>query len=255
MCDSTDQIKDNTPLPHYNLVILVIASRNRLYDAFIYFMWKPIIEMVKKHFPNVLIKLLYNNTPTDDLKMDEDIWKFGFSESITPGILLKTVSAFEQCNQVCTYDFLLRTNLSSFIRIDELIKKLQTYPKTRVYDGISAKYDTFYYCNGSGITFSSDVVNYIISNKFKLNLAIVDDASIGLLLSTYVHPFEHHTRYDLTKYFYFREISTSAINYIFNNIYNNHIIQIRIKNKNRNIDPTFASILTKHFVIDKYELS
>ena len=233
-------------MTHYKLIILVIASRNKIYDGFITDMWKPIIEYSKKNHPEVLIKLLFNNIPTDDLKMEDDILKYSYTENFIPGILNKTLDSIEYCNKNFTYDYIFRTNLSSFIIIDRIVKLVDTFEKTNVYKGIKMPWkSSLSYCSGAGFFLSNDLANYIINFKHKLDYSLFDDVSIGYLLTTFIDTkkcsmFSIIMKDDtILNDTYFSNINTY--------INNNNIYHVRLRNKERKNDVIIAIQLVKMF--------
>ena len=54
-------------------------------------------------------------------------------ESLVPGILYKTTAGKYFCHKKIKYDYLLRTNLSSFIHIPNLLKYLETKERSQLW--------------------------------------------------------------------------------------------------------------------------
>jgi hypothetical protein len=81
-------------------------------------------------------------------------------------------------------DYVYRTNLSSYINIDNLVKYLSTAPRTGFYSGQrrSAPYQNFKFASGSGFTMSRDVVDLVAQNKDNINLRAPDDLPLGRFL-------------------------------------------------------------------------
>ena len=52
---------------------------------------------------------------TTDIYITKNSITYNCKESLIPGILYKTISGYYFCQKKLTYDFMLRTNLSSFI--------------------------------------------------------------------------------------------------------------------------------------------
>jgi len=105
---------------HYKIVILIIASRAKHYDIFTY-CWLQYMHL----FPEVKSFFLYaDNTIENDLLIDEHSITYKCEESYIPGILFKTVAGKKFCQRTMTYDYMVRTNLSSVIHIPRLLKYL-----------------------------------------------------------------------------------------------------------------------------------
>ena len=110
---------------HYKLVILIIASRAKHYDIFTY-CWLQYMHL----FPEVKSFFLYaDNTIENDLLIDEHSITYKCEESYIPGILFKTIAGKKFCQRSMTYDYMVRTNLSSVIHIPRLLKYLEDKPR------------------------------------------------------------------------------------------------------------------------------
>ena len=113
---------------HYKLIILIIASQTDYYDNFNK-CWKEYMNI----FPDVKSFFLYSDENMEcDLLVSDDTITYKCEESYIPGILFKTLAAYQFCQNHLSYDFILRTNLSSFIHITRLLKYLDSTPKNEV---------------------------------------------------------------------------------------------------------------------------
>ena len=119
---------------YYKLIILIIASHGEgqtHYDVF-----KKCWEEYMNRFPEVKCFFLYSDENIEsDIFVNVNSITHKSKESLAPGILHKTNAGKYFCHKKFKYDFLLRTNLSSFIHIPNLLKYLET--KTRVNIAIS----------------------------------------------------------------------------------------------------------------------
>ena len=141
--------------PHYSLIILVIASHSYDYDMFAK-QWYRYMNL----FTNVRTFFLYSDpTIKPDILVECDKITYKFEEWFEPGILFKTIAGMHVCNNLFTYDYILRTNLSSFIHIPRLLTFLSSKPKT---DYVAAKQDEFregvWFLSGAGFIVSRDIV-------------------------------------------------------------------------------------------------
>jgi hypothetical protein len=81
-------------------------------------------------FPEVKSFFLYaDNTIENDLLIDEHSITYKCEESYIPGILFKTIAGKKFCQRTMTYDYMVRTNLSSVIHIPRLITFLENKPR------------------------------------------------------------------------------------------------------------------------------
>jgi hypothetical protein len=131
--------------------------------------------------------------PSDALIDGDTIWTKG-EEGLIPGLLNKTISSLEFLHPCLNeFNYVLRTNLSSFYVFPRLLHFLRYCPRKRFYCGIRhganiEGRDVSWVC-GAGILMSSDLAEMLIVNKEKLlNLSSdnpynVDDVMIGNLFT------------------------------------------------------------------------
>jgi len=96
----------------------------------------------------------------------------------------KTLGAFEVAINNLQFDFLLRTNASTFIRPDLIYKILRRYSPNEFYGAAYApSQGRITYPPGTSMIFSKDVVNNLVNMRYDDNPeAIIDDVGIGYLL-------------------------------------------------------------------------
>jgi len=111
------------------LLFLIIASRNELYDKIKEY-WQKIID--KKH-DNIDFYFLYNDPSIEKeyIISGNDIF-FKEKETYIPGIFNKTIRAFNVCNYT-KYDYIIRTNMSTFFYIPGLLSFLQHAEPSKIY--------------------------------------------------------------------------------------------------------------------------
>jgi len=165
---------------YYDLIMLVIANQtnDNCYNDFINEYWCKFIKYVNHNTPNLKIFLIFGEKPIDINIDDSNILVTNTKECLIPGILHKTIYAFEYCNNTYNYKHILRTNLSSFFILDKLLEMNCNLSDKDVYAGLEFKWGI----GGSGIWLSNDVITYIVLNKDKLNYNKIDDVAIGMLL-------------------------------------------------------------------------
>jgi hypothetical protein len=194
-----------TPIP----IVVIASTENQDYIDFINNYWIPLLLWLEKHRTpelNVYIYLIFGSGNSfEKVPIPEEIRKYfliyeDIPESYTPGILKKTIRAFEDMNvKHPDYEILYRTNLSTFLLLDRIVKRINTVVsengKTNIYNGHTwtcsdpgivdpnlnidpnAKF-----VSGLDILFSRDVIDFFISNKERLNYDIIDDLEIGRFL-------------------------------------------------------------------------
>ena len=165
---------------YYDLIILVIANEtnDNCYNDFLNEYWIKFINYVNYKSSNIKIFLLFGEKPTNTNIGDSNILISNTKECLKPGILQKTIYAFEYCNITYNYKHILRTNLSSFLILDNLISLNHNLSDNGLYGGLRFGWGI----GGSGMWLSNDVITYIILNKDKLNYRKIDDVAIGYLL-------------------------------------------------------------------------
>lgn len=111
------------------LLFLIIASRNELYDK-IKGYWQKIIDTKPD---NIAFYFLYNDPSIEKeyIITGNDIF-FKEKETRIPGILNKTIQSMKICNYN-NYDYIIRTNLSTFFYVPQLLLFLQNAEPTKIY--------------------------------------------------------------------------------------------------------------------------
>ena len=117
---------------YYKLIILIIASHGEgqtHYDVF-----KKCWEEYMSGFPEVKCFFLYSDENIEsDIFVNANSITHKSKESLVPGILYKTTAGKYFCHKKFKYDFLLRTNLSSFIHIPNLLTYLETKERSQLW--------------------------------------------------------------------------------------------------------------------------
>lgn len=170
----------------YSLIILVITSRGTRYDKQIKIFWQTFIDNVKKHnYPIKVFYILGNNTTLDDLGCNnEDIIVSNTPEEYNL-IADKTLYSLQYIEDNYDYKHVFRTNLSSFLILDKLIKYHEQLPSTNLYFGV-ASYAPNRFISGAGMWLSRDVINELLKHKNNKNYKkIYDDVWFGNFLSDY----------------------------------------------------------------------
>jgi len=182
----------------YKLIILVIGARGGLWDKL-----REVWQKYSHIFPEVRTHFVYGENSREDFLLG-DLMYDDCKEQYPPTIH-KTLRAFRTINNY-DYDFVLRTNLSSFWDIPRLLKNLEELPTEKCYAGDgplhhvspNTEYIACPYVSGTDTILSKDVVekgiNYLDSNEeFNNKLlsyngwTLPDDKAMGMLFLNELH--------------------------------------------------------------------
>jgi hypothetical protein len=225
----------------YDIIIIIIASRSLLYDELIRKYWIPFLNYITNKNIKINIIFMFGNTTSyTDLNIPkENIYISNTSESYIPGILIKTIQTMDFVNKNFVYKHILRTNLSSFFILENLLKTCYKLPDTNLYAGIIGNHSNILFASGAGYWMSKDIVEKIIANKNNIDYNTLDDVAIGKLLSSIrITPLP---RYDLDKNIFYNDDKKSSI---LNEIIANNHYHIRVKNTDNNINIDIMTFFT-----------
>jgi hypothetical protein len=176
---------------HYDIVMLVIASYNYKYSNMID-IWKKYI----KKFDNIKIYLLFCRNDIDEqvyIDEDESAIFYNCEESFIPGIFLKSIHSIDFCHRNFTYDYLIRTNISSFYNIPKLIDFLNDQPKNNFAGGCCNTSYNIPFISGSGMIISYDLIDKILISAFNQKsinhiFNLPDDVLLSYLINLHINP-------------------------------------------------------------------
>jgi len=184
------------------LLFLIIASRNELYDK-IKDYWRLIID---KKYDNIDFYFLYNdpNIENEHIVAGNNIF-FQEKETRIPGIFNKTISAFTICNYN-NYDYIIRTNLSTFFYIPGLLLFLQNADPTKIYAPLVKYSERYHYVFPVGFCIIIHKINVdkLMSNlssiKIKYNTTgYPDDVLFGIIFKELKIPYDTAIQSSLIK--------------------------------------------------------
>ena len=172
------------------LLILSIYSKNKQYDEML-----TIQRSYLHKFPNITTYFIdFREHQTNPIEIEEDfIYVKGKNTYLN--ITYKTIEAIEYAVKHLSFDYLIRTNMSTIINIPTLIAYCSTLRKTNLYTGgriltlhwpdkkSGIKDQTHWgskFVSGTSIMMSYDVANSMIKQKSKINYDVIDDVAIGL---------------------------------------------------------------------------
>ena len=255
---------DNTTSPNKKILILRIYSDNNT----AYKLMKQTHEYYINNdniFDTYFVS--YKENITDDVIIENnDIYIKG-SETYL-GITKKTILALKHLCSLNNYDYIVRSNISTFIDYNNLLNYINTLPKTNVYTGgmilnlewMYKKYIHTKFVSGTSIIMSNDICNRMIKNfnKGLISEKIVDDLSLGIYIR-----YNEHIAYKQINELYYKLLKTD--NYINiqpnkNNFNNNgghkfgvnHFIYLKSLNSIK-CDNIFIRIRTYKDRMDEYK--
>lgn len=160
--------------------VLVIASTLTEREIQLIDLWKKLIEKYKR-IDSIDTFLLFNDeTIAPQYIIDSDLHTITFKakETFVPGILNKTLSAFQLLKN--DYAIFFRTNLSSYINYSLLLEKFNEFSKPLPqYEYIYAgNYVRKYYLSGCGFFICKKTIDTYLTDNI-IYTDIIDDVSIG----------------------------------------------------------------------------
>jgi hypothetical protein len=157
-------------------------------------------------------------------------------------IITKTLDSIDFFLKKDSYDFIVRTNMSSLWNFNALLKHLETLPKEKVYNGAIGNHGIIPFVSGSGFIMSPDVVKLLIENRtIAESVKVIDDVDIGYALNKLGIECSPGKRSD----FYYREMYD-------NSTYDSSIYHYRIKWHNTNMRYEEAEVMRE--LLDKFNM-
>jgi hypothetical protein len=154
----------------YKAIILVIASPTTYYNKN-----KIILDKFMNSNPNIKTFFIYGNINKETIyKSTHDLF-FDCEESLRPGILKKTLLSFEYILKNFEFDYVIRTNISTFWNFSYLLNIINKLPINRC---IAGNITNKNFIMGTCIILSKDLIEYIINNKHKVHINIHDDVEL-----------------------------------------------------------------------------
>ena len=141
------------------IVMLIIASDTPSYYQGMQSLWRLYMNTDQKHFLVFFIKSGLPEGGPEYRIYGDTIFTTG-DEGI-PGLLHRTVSSIRAVEQILhgKYDYIIRTNLSSFYFLPRALKFIDALPRTGAYSG-SIVFNQF--ASGCGFTMSRDVALFLV---------------------------------------------------------------------------------------------
>lgn len=132
---------------------------------------------------------------SDEEKIDGNNIFLGVRESLM-NCTHKTIDVFNLVKDF-DFDFIFRTNSSSYVDKELLKKYLENKPNVNFYSGIIGNHMGIPFCSGSGYFLSKDLVTLILNNKTEINHTLIDDVAFGNFLKDKNVEFKQSERFDV----------------------------------------------------------
>ena len=166
-------------MKHYRACMLVLASNNNNIYKNCRKVWKAYMNTD----PTIKVFFVYGNLeePLTDYDKDTDL-VFPDIYSGYPIYITKTIEAMKVINTKITYDFFIRTNLSTFWDFAKLHLHLNELPVSNCYSGdgpLPGYNSNGYYLSGTDTIVTPEMITSIISNTQLVDFYLVEDAAMG----------------------------------------------------------------------------
>lgn len=201
-------------LPHYKYIMLVIDDdSDPVYSKFRE-VWRK--YGTTEHRILTLFVRIDDTIPENSFQVMylqqqlADTLKFGGEDTYVPGIFNKTINALRYCLNNYSFDYIIRTHLSSFWNYPALMRTKLPLSRIGVYGGVveTKPYSRDPFVSGKGLFMSKDVVEILVSSGTPGGIAankfcrIYDDVAITKILAlNNIRPTEQlpfFDRYDIT---------------------------------------------------------
>lgn len=176
---------------HYRCIMLIIATNDTQYFNNCRTVWKRYINL----YPTVKVLFVYGklNTPLED-RDSNDIVYDDIIEHNTFATIQKSLIAMKYISCNYSYDYLIKTNLSTFWNLNLIDNLLDKCPKEKCYAGghdlspffISEPlYQIIHAHLYSGVCtiLTPDIVELFFKNLAKFSFTLPDDISLGLFMT------------------------------------------------------------------------
>ena len=245
-----DNFETNTQLKFLHLVLY--SDDTEYYRC----MYNTTSKYYKNFFNVKTIYYAFSNEIETDYLLKDDILYIKGNESYVPGILEKTIKAFEYFqNEYTNFDYIVRSNISTIVNFNllnsELILNPFDYGGSAIHynegeTGGSATIDhgegTF--IDGTGIVFSKKAFAKLLEKKEFFNMKLVDDLAIGRLFKDHIPEMVPTTSKNQNFKTYVDDYNTKGE--LINNIENKEIVFYRNKNTSREKDCAQMNTIISH---------
>lgn len=158
------------------------------------------------------IEIFYYFGNSDELRVVGDEIFCPFEDTYT-NMGYKTISSFQWLLENKKFDYIFRTNASSYVNQKKLYEFIDNKPKYNFYCGI-IPFEHLKFCSGCGYFLSRDLVKLVVENRDIWDHNLIDDVALAKLLSMFSVPLNDKAkRFDIDKYDDNDEIDLSHYHY------------------------------------------
>jgi len=165
------------------ILIIVLSHNDDLYSKF-YKSQKETWDSI--NISGIQTLYLFGNHNCDEI-IDDKIM-VNVPETIVNNVPVnvghKTIKSFLLTKDF-DYDYIFRTNSSSYIDKKLLLDFIKDKPKNKYYSGFIGDHDKIKFASGSGFFLSKDLVEYVIEKSETWDHNLIDDVALAHLLNTY----------------------------------------------------------------------
>jgi hypothetical protein len=198
----------------------------------------------KNNNENITFLYYYGNSDKFNFIGDKIYTKY--TESLY-NIGFKTLDSFDYIYKNMDFDYLFRTNTSSYININKMIEYLKEKPRQNYYSArINVEKNGIKFGSGSGYFLSKDLIKFVLDNKSKWNHNLIDDVALGDLLLGKGFELFQNPRLDIddiTEDNLFYNLKPIDVNLLDINFH----FRCKSKDPNRQIDISIIEYLHNHF--------
>ncbi len=169
-------------MPRYRVINLVIYNAAERHEQL---MRRELERLAHPEVKRLFLSLSKGCTATHE--RDGSFFVPG-EESFIPGILHKTVEALSYCSRTFTFEYVVRSNVSTVIDFARLLTILPERSAKIVYASTHIWGTPSTFASGTNIILNAAAVEYILQSRSELRMDIIDDLSIGMLLAGVTTP-------------------------------------------------------------------
>lgn len=236
----------------YKAIFLFIASEDEYNDQYIMKKilpeWRPLLPFFKAVHESYMNEredmkmfFLYGSGKKSFIPQNQDLIFDSIKENDYPGIIAKTLGGIEYVHNNYDYDFIIRTNLSTFWDLNRLASRLDALPKSGVFGHLMTTLEESKqkYIAGYDMIISKDLIEKILPYKQEIISQQVwqnlEDLSLSLALQK--QGGEFIDQHESIMYMTIDPFDEEKYNQMMSNCRVKNVDHFRVKNrKNRNID-------------------
>jgi hypothetical protein len=128
------------------------------------------------------VEVIYYYGDSNEIKLTDDRLFLDTPEGLM-NIGYKTLKMYEYILENYEFDYLFRTNSSSYVNIEKLKEFIRDKPNEKFYSGTEGKYNGVPFASGSGYFLSKDNVEFVLEHRNEWDHTLIDDVSLGKLLT------------------------------------------------------------------------